>query len=112
MNAKTPDSGDIVILDFDPQLGHEQAGKRPALVMSGKKFNEITGFAWVCPITNQVKSYPFEVALMGTHSTTGVALADQLKALDWKARKMRVVDHVNDDCLHAVKNLVAKILAL
>ena len=57
-----PDIGDVVIVDFNPQAGHEQAGKRPALVLSPKNFNKITGFAWLCPITNQAKGYPFEVA--------------------------------------------------
>lgn len=110
MTGKTPGAGDIVILDFDPILGHEQAGKRPALVVSPLIFNDKTGFAWVCPITSSVKGYPFEVAVTGTNKTTGVILADQLKSLDWKARRMRVVDKVSEGCLDDVKTILSTII--
>lgn len=63
--SSAPNVGDIVMVDFNPQAGHEQAGKRPALVLSPKKFNIATGFAWVCPITSKVKGYPFEVKTPG-----------------------------------------------
>lgn len=106
-----PDVGDIVIIDFNLQAGHEQAGKRPALVLSPKRFNQTTGFAWVCPITNQTKNYPFEVKVMGSSKTSGVILADQLKSLDWVARNLHTVDKVNANCIQAVKELVATILA-
>ena len=109
MNS-APNVGDIVIVDFDPQAGREQAGKRPAIVLSPKKFNKATGFAWVCPITSKVKNYPFEVKILGTKKTIGVILADQLKSLDWSARNLHKVDAVNTDCLTEVKNLIAKIL--
>lgn len=106
-----PDVGDIVIIDFNPQAGHEQAGKRPALVLSSKRFNQTTGFAWVCPITNQAKNYPFGVKVMGSSKASGVILADQLKSLDWVARNLHTVDKVNANCIQAVKELVATILA-
>ena len=105
-----PDVGDIVIVDFNPQAGHEQAGKRPALVLSPKKFNEVTGFAWLCPVTNQAKGYPFEVKVTGTRKTSGVILADQLKSLDWNARNLHKVDTVDVDCLETVKGLLFTIL--
>jgi mRNA interferase MazF len=107
-----PDTGDVVIVDFDPQAGHEQAGKRPALVLSPQNFNKITGFAWLCPITNQAKGYPFEVKVEGSKKTTGVILADQMKSLDWSARNLRKVDTINSDCLSKVKSLIATILSI
>ncbi len=107
-----PDVGDIVIVDFNPQSGHEQAGKRPALVLSSRKFNEITGFAWLCPLTQQTKGYPFEVCVAGSKKTRGVILADQLKSLDWSARNLHKVDAVNLTCITEVKRLVASILDL
>ncbi|WP_022942093.1 endoribonuclease MazF [Psychromonas hadalis] len=107
-----PDVGDVVIVDFNPQAGHEQAGKRPALVLSPKNFNKITGFAWLCPITNQAKGYPFEVTVEGSKKTTGVILTDQLKSLDWSARNLHKVDTVNSDCLSNVKSIVGTILSI
>ena len=84
--AYAPDCGDIVWLNFDPQAGHEQAGHRPAIVLSPKVYNCRTGLCLVVPVTNQSKGYPFELALPGTCKTTGVVLCDQVRSLDWKAR--------------------------
>lgn len=102
--------GDIVLLDFSPQAGHEQAGGRPALVLSPEAFNTATGFFFVAPITSQVKDYPFEVPITGTKRTTGVALVDQVKSLDHAARNARVVDHVSDECLASAQALLSAIL--
>lgn len=110
--SRVPDIGDVVVVDFNPQAGHEQAGKRPVVVLTPKNFNEITGFAWLCPITNQAKGYPFEVTVEGSKKTTGVILTDQIKFLDWSARKLRIVDSVNSDCLSNVKSKVASILSI
>lgn len=82
-----PDRGDIVWLNLDPQAGHEQAGHRTCLVLSPVIYNEKSGLAIFCPITNQRKGYPFEVPLPMGLKTTGVVLADQIKNLDWKVRK-------------------------
>ena len=82
-----PDRGDIVWLTFDPQAGHEQAGRRPALVLSPAAYNKKLGLALFCPITSRKKGYPFEVELTGGGEITGVALADQIRNLDWKARR-------------------------
>ena len=84
-----PRRGDIVWLHFTPQAGHEQAGRRPALVLSPQTYNEKTGLALCCPITSQVKGYPFEVHLPSLNVVTGVVLADQIKSLDWRARWAR-----------------------
>lgn len=81
-----PDEGDIVWLNFTPQSGHEQAGRRPAVVLSPKPYNSRAGLVVCVPVTNQIKGYPFEVVLSGT-GATGAALADQIKSLDWQARR-------------------------
>ena len=81
-----PEPGDFIFLDFQPQAGHEQAGRRPALVISPRIFNERTGFAIVCPVTNTVRGWPFEALIPPQASITGVVLADQVRSLDWRAR--------------------------
>ncbi len=80
-----PDAGDIVWLQFDPQAGHEQAGHRPAVVLSPSSYNGRAGMILCCPTTTRIKGYPFEVALAGTPPS--VVLADQVKSQDWRARK-------------------------
>lgn len=85
MRRYVPDSGDVVWLRFDPQAGHEQAGQRPALVISPAAYNSKTGLMLCCPLTTQIKGYPFEVAIAGKRAS--VALADQVKSLDWIARR-------------------------
>jgi mRNA interferase MazF len=87
MAAFVPDGGDVIWLTFDPQAGHEQGGRRPALVLSPKAYNLKSGLALVCPITNQAKGYPFEVSVPAGCGVTGVVLADHVKSLDWKARQ-------------------------
>lgn len=84
-----PDRGDIVWLAFTPQAGHEQAGQRPALVLSPRTYSEKTSLALFCPITSKVKDYPFEVDLPASGVVTGVVLSDQIKSLDWRARQAR-----------------------
>ena len=88
--AYIPDAGDIVWLNFTPQAGHEQAGHRPALVISPKAYNQKTGLMGCCPMTTQIKGYPFEVRLSG--NPTNVVLADQVKSLDWKSRKAKRIN--------------------
>lgn len=86
-----PGRGDIVWLNFTPQAGHEQMGTRPALVLSPEKYNKKTGLAICCPITSNVKGYPFEVAISGG-KINGVILSDHLKNLDWKIRKAKFIE--------------------
>jgi mRNA interferase MazF len=86
-----PSRGDLVWLDFDPQAGREQAGRRPAIVLSELEFNELTGFALVCPITSQSKDYAFEVTLPYDLPFSGVVHTDQMKSLDVKKRKIKIV---------------------
>jgi mRNA interferase MazF len=87
MSAYVPDAGDLIRLTFDPQAGHEQAGRRPALVLSPRIYNHKAGLALVCPVTNQAKGYPFEVIVPSGCGVTGVILSDHLKSVDWKARR-------------------------
>src|ERR1700730_15126379 len=89
--AYVPDKGHIIKVNFDPQAGHEQAGRRPALVLSPTAYNK-HGLAIVVPITNQVKGYPFEVPVPGGIATTGVILSDAIKSGDWRARRARFVE--------------------
>jgi len=83
----TPEQGDIIWLDFNPQIGHEQANRRPALVLSPSEYNSKVRLALVCPITNRIKGYPFEVVIPGGLAVSGVVLADQIKSLDWHLRQ-------------------------
>ncbi len=86
-----PATGDLILLDFDPQAGHEQAGRRPALVLSEASYNAKAGLAIVCPITSQIKGYPFEVPIPEGSKISGVVLSDQIKSVDWKIRKAKYV---------------------
>jgi mRNA interferase MazF len=89
--AYIPDSGDIVWITFNPQAGHEQAERRSALVLSPAAYNGKVGLAILCPITSQVKGYPFEVIIPDGLEISGAILSDQVKSLDWKARKAEFV---------------------
>ena len=89
-----PDRGDVVWLDFSPQAGHEQAGRRPALVVSPQAYNGKVGLAVLCPITSQVKGYPFEVAVPPGLKVAGAILSDQVKSLDWRARRAALLCRV------------------
>jgi mRNA interferase MazF len=87
--AYVPDAGDLVWLTFDPQAGHEQRGRRPALILSPRAYNAKTKLALACPVTSQVKGYPFEVSLPAGGTIRGAVLADHVKNLDWEARRVR-----------------------
>ena len=90
-----PERGDIVWLDFNPQLGHEQRGRRPALTLSFKAYNEKIGLALFCPITSKVKGYPFEVELE-LKKIKGSVLSDQIKSLDWRERNIEFIEKIGD----------------
>jgi mRNA interferase MazF len=89
--AYIPNRGDMVWITFNPQAGHEQAGRRPALVLSPGAYNGKVGLAILCPITSQVKGYPFEVSIPEGLDISGVILSDQVKNLDWKARQAELI---------------------
>lgn len=104
-----PKRGDLVWLTFDPQAGHEQAGRRPAFVLSPETYNRKTSLFLACPVTSRVKGYPFEVALPAGSPVTGVILADQIKSLDWRERKAQFAGRATGD---VVEDVVALILPL
>jgi mRNA interferase MazF len=108
-NKYVPERGDIVWLNFNPQAGHEQAGLRPAVVVSPSVYNGKVGLAIFCPITNQAKGYPFEVVLSYNLKTSGVVLSDQIKCLDWKIRKAQFIEKLPDDI---IQDILAKINTL
>lgn len=96
-------------LDHDPQAGHEQGGRRPTLVLSPKAYNAATGLMLCCPVTSQVKGYPFEVELIGVKGLKGVVLSDQLRSLDWETRSADKVGRAADD---VVADVLAKLKVL
>ena len=104
-----PRRGDVIRVDFNPQTGHEQAGRRPALILSPVEYNRTVGLAVVCPITNEAKGYPWEVAIPDNPLVSGVVLADQVKSLDWRRRKAEFVCTPEENVLEEV---VEKIVAL
>ncbi len=89
--AYTPDRGDAIWITLDPQAGREQAGRRPAVILSAIAYNKKVGLAILCPITNQVKGYPFEVLLPKGLAVTGIVLSDQVKSLDWRIRNAEFI---------------------
>jgi mRNA interferase MazF len=107
--ARAPERSDVVWLQFNPQAGSEQAGHRPALVISPKAYNQRVGLALVCPITSQIKGYPFEVALPPGMETEGAILCDQIKSLDWRVRNTKRIESVAPSVMQEV---TARILAL
>jgi len=106
-----PDYGDIVWLDFTPQTGHEQAGRRPAVVLSPKAYNQKSGLMVCVPVTNQVKGYPFEVCLAG-QGATGAALADQVKSLDWQSRRAERKGTASSSELTEIRAKISALLML
>ncbi len=104
-----PNRGDIIWINFNPQSGKEQMGRRPALVISPKKYNAKVGLIIVCPITSQVKNYPFEVSLPETNLIKGVIISDQIKSLDYKIRDAEFIEVVETETL---QNVIKKISLL
>ena len=88
--SQAPDRGDLIWVSLNPHAGHEQAGRRPALVLSPVEYNSRVGLALMCPVTSRAKGYPFEVALPSDLDVTGVILSDQIKSLDWRARRAEI----------------------
>ena len=109
MAAYVPARGDLIWLQFSPQAGHEQPGHRPAVVISPNSYNRRVGLTLCCPITSQVKGYPFEVLLPQGLGVEGAILSDQIKSLDWRARKARRIGTLPADLL---QETVGKILVL
>ena len=106
-----PEAGDLVWASFDPQAGHEQAGRRPALVLSPAEYNGKVGLVLACPITSQVKGYPFEVPVT-SRKVKGVILADQVRSLDWRVREFSFADRAAEATVVAVKELLMTLLGM
>ncbi len=106
-----PQRGDAVWINFNPRVGHEQAGHQPAVVVSPRAYNSKTRLAILCPITSQVKGYPFEVAIPTGLDITGVILADQVKSMDWQARNAALICPLPTEIVDAVLQRVETLLA-
>ena len=103
-----PDRGDIVWLNFDPQSGHEQKGKRPAIVISPKDYNKKVGLGLFCPITSKIKDYPFEIKIENK-KIIGVVLSDQIKSLDWKSRD---IEFISKETSEKMEEIIGKLNVL
>jgi mRNA interferase MazF len=110
VSAYVPEAGDIVWLQFDPQAGHEQAGHRPALVLSPARYNKMRGMMVCCPMTSKIKGYPFEVVV--SQDPPRAVLSDQIKSLDWKARNAVFKGKVSAKVLAEVKGKIQALLEL
>ncbi len=106
---KAPERGDLVWIDFDPQSGREQAGRRPALVLTPSAYNRLVGLAVICPVTGQIKGYAFETALPPGLRVQGVVLADHVRSLDWRTRRAELICRAP---AAVVEDVVAKVEAL
>jgi len=109
--AYEPERGDVVWISLNPQAGHEQAGRRPALVLSPATYNRRVGLALLCPITSQVKGYPFEVQIPPGLPVNGVVLSDQVKSLDWRARKAALLCRLPATIVADVRRKLSALLA-
>ncbi|MDD5215247.1 MAG: type II toxin-antitoxin system PemK/MazF family toxin [Methylococcales bacterium] len=106
MSIYTPERGDFIIATFDPQSGHEQKGRRPALVISNRLFNQATGMTIVCPITNTNRGIPFHVKVSDESSLTGFVMVEQVKSIDYKSRQVKFIEKASDDILNEVLSLL------
>lgn len=105
-----PDRGDLVWLSFAPQTGHEQSGRRPVLVISPKIYNSKTHLALFCPVTSQIKGYPFEIELPDNFEISGAILSDQIKNLDWQARQAEFICRLPQTQLTETLNKISALL--
>ena len=110
MAGWAPDAGDVVWLQFDPQAGHEQAGHRPALVLSPRRYNDKRGMMICCPMTSRIKGYPFEVVV--SQNPPSAVLADQIKSLDWRVRQATKKDAVSAAVLAEVRAKIGVLLGV
>lgn len=101
-----PQQGDLVILSFDPQSGHEQKGRRPAIVVSLQLFNKHTGLAMVCPVTDTNKNHPFHVQLLDQTSLRGYVMVEHIKSVDYKSRKIKFVEKASQAVLHDILSIL------
>ena len=101
--SRVPERGDFIWVEFTHQAGREQAGRRPAIVLSPRAYNAASGLALLCPVTSQVKGYPFEVAIPAGSLVKGVVLADQGKSVDWRSRNTKFIAQASKDVISEVQ---------
>jgi len=106
VRAYVPQKGDFVYVSFDPQSGHEQKGRRPALVISKSEFNERTGMAFVCPVTNRDRHFPFHVPVGDTADITGYVMVEQIRSIDYIAREAKAIGKASEVVLEEVLSLL------
>lgn len=106
MAAYVPRQGDIIALTFDPQSGHEQKFRRPALVVSKELFNRSTGIAIVCPVTNADRGFPFHVPIPKESKLTGFIMVEQVKSVDFRSRRAKRIEHGHDELLSEVLSIL------
>jgi mRNA interferase MazF len=111
VNPYVPETGDIVMLDFDPQVGHEQAKRRPALVLTDQRYNRASGLAIVCPLTSKRKPYPFALPV-AVGDVEGAVLVDQLKSVDWQGRKAKFHSRADPVIVTKVRQYIAVLLGI
>ena len=112
VSSYIPKRGDIIWLNFSPQAGHEQSGKRPAIVLSPESYNEKVGLILASPITSQIKGYPFEVELSNQGKIKGVILSDHVKNLDWKVRNAKFIETAPEEIIVQVLKKLNLLLSL
>lgn len=106
MNPYVPQKGDFVTVTFDPQSGHEQRGRRPALVLSNTLFNKNTGLAIVCPLTNTKRGFPFHVSVVNNPAVSGFVMVEQVKSIHFHAREARRIGRASDGVLEEVLSIL------
>ena len=109
VSAYIPERGDLVWIDFNPQRGREQAHKRPAVVLSPKSYNDKSSLALMCPVTTRAKGYPFETPVMAG-KITGVILSDQVRSLDWRARRAAFIQRLNPEIIAQLQERIIQLV--
>lgn len=104
-----PEQGDIVVLNFDPQSGHEQKGRRPAMIISNKIFNQHLGLAFACPITNTKRDFPFHIEVK-SENITGFIMAEQMKSIDYNSRNIKFIEKADQKTINQILGIIDSIL--
>ncbi|MEA3353747.1 MAG: type II toxin-antitoxin system PemK/MazF family toxin [Campylobacterota bacterium] len=104
-----PEQGDIVALNFDPQSGHEQKGRRPAIIISNKVFNQHLGLSFACPITNTKRDFPFHIEVQ-SKNITGFIMTEQMKSIDYKARNIKFIEKADQETINKILGIVDSII--
>ena len=104
-----PEQGDIVVLSFDPQSGHEQKGRRPAIIISNKIFNQYLGLAFACPITNTKRNFPFHIEVK-SKNITGFIMGEQMKSIDYNSRNIKFIEKANQKTINQILGIIDSII--